>query len=411
MWAAQQAQQGLGQIQDVFGDAEGRAGGYLTQGYGVGREALGAGYADALDYLGQGYAGAAYAAQQPQGMAEANRQTSLAETRGLAALNYGRDQSRNLLLGPGGATDITRSQYGQARDAFSNYMGQGINTLGGAAAAYDPLISHGMAGYGMLNNALGLGGAGGNAAARNAFQAGPGYQWQVDQATDAAQRAGNRIGSAYGGNVIDATTRLGSNLANQEWSKWIGNLQPYQQAALAATAGKTGVLGQQASMQGAQGQGLAGLYTGESGALTDITKTAASNEMASAGAASNLMRATGQSMSDRQAQLAAYMADLNTKQGGDYASTATNYAQQLANLGTGYGSSMAGLIGGTAGNIASAMSEANKATIEAGTAAMTAGQNASSNQWGAILGGLGLGSKLLGGAAGGGGGLLTSLFK
>ena len=78
--------------------------------------------------------------------------------------------------------------------------------------------------------------------ARQTFQAGPGYQWQVDQATDAAARSGNARGMGYSGNTTDAIARLGSNLANQEFQQWIENLQPYQTGAHAATAGQSGAL-------------------------------------------------------------------------------------------------------------------------------------------------------------------------
>src|SRR5205085_2489431 len=110
----------------------------------------------------------------------------------------------------GKAIDQTRGNYAAGRDALNTGYGQAADTLKGAAGAYDPLIQRGLAGYDMYSNSLGINGAEGNAAARGAFQAGPGYQWQVEQATDAAQRAANKIGGLYGGNTTDAVTRLGS---------------------------------------------------------------------------------------------------------------------------------------------------------------------------------------------------------
>jgi hypothetical protein len=220
MWAAGQATQGLGQITNTLTDAEQRAGGYLTESYGTGRDVLGTGYADMLDNLQTAYGAA-------PGQLTAGRDAGVAALRGgetaaLGSITGGRDAA----LGYGQqAIDQTKAGYGSAMTNFGD-------TMRGAAGAYDPLIQRGMAGYDMLSNSLGLNGAEGNAAARSAFQAGPGYEWQVEQATDAAQRAANRTGGLYGGNTIDATTRLGSNLANQEYGAWQKNLQPYQGAAL-----------------------------------------------------------------------------------------------------------------------------------------------------------------------------------
>jgi hypothetical protein len=56
---------------------------------------------------------------------------------------------------------------------------------------------------------------------------------------------------------------------------------------------------------------------------------------------------------------------------------------------------MAGLITGTAGNIAQAQQAANNTITQAGTGALMAGQQAAQNSWGAALGVLGAGTKLL----------------
>ena len=58
------------------------------------------------------------------------------------------------------------------------------------------------------------------------------------------------------------TTRLGSNLANQEYQNWIKNLSPYQEAALQATRARP------ASSRIATGD--AGLETGQVGAINTL---------------------------------------------------------------------------------------------------------------------------------------------
>ena len=63
------------------------------------------------------------------------------------------------------------------------------------------------------------------------FKPGPGISGTSTRRRRRPQRAANRTGGGYGGNTLDAMTRLGSNLANQEYGNWIRNLQPYQGAA------------------------------------------------------------------------------------------------------------------------------------------------------------------------------------
>ena len=74
--------------------------------------------------------------------------------------------------------------------------------------------------------------------------------------------------------------------------------------------------------------------------------------------------------------------------------------------------SMAGLTTGTAGNIAQAQQAANNTITQAGTGALRPASRRRQTAWGAALGVLGAGTKLLGGSAGGGfGSLIGSLFK
>lgn len=160
-----------------------------------------------------------------------------------------------------GRKDIT-SGYRGALSYLDQQYGQGAQAFGQASDALEPVQAENMAGYGMLSNALGLGGAEGTATARDAFQAGPGYQWQVEQSTDAAQRAANKVGQLYGGNTTAAVTELGSNLANQEWGNWIKNLQPYQGAANQGAQAQSSVLANLAAMYGQQGQAGANIQTG-----------------------------------------------------------------------------------------------------------------------------------------------------
>lgn len=298
------------------------------------------------------------------------------------------DSTATLNNGLAQGTASLQGGYGAALDALQQYYGQGAGALQQAADGYQPLVDKGLQGYDMYMNALGLNGANGNAAATDAFQAGPGYQWNVDQATSQAQRSANRLGMAYSGNTVDATTRLASNLANQEYGNWRNSLAGFQGASQNAVAGQAGALGNLATlyqnqgnatgtMQANQGKDIAGLQAGVAGAI-------ANNQLG-----------TGQAL----------------------ATTAGNQGSNLAQLETTYGQSQAGLTQGTAQNNAGALSSFYQTLIPAGQQGMMAGQQAAANKFGAIMGGVQMGAQLLGGAAGfgsaGGFGssMLGSLFK
>lgn len=177
--------------------------------------------------------------------------------------------------------------YGNNAGALNNLQTQGTAALdkGYAGAsdathnainAYSPLSAvgnkYGAAGD-MYLDALGVNGAGGNARATSAFQAGPGYQWQVDQATDAAARKAASLGVAAGGNTLDAITRLGSNLANQEYGNYLTRL---------GDAGKTGI-GAMTTAAGGQANGwnsLANLFTGDASNRINLAGNVATGTVA-----------------------------------------------------------------------------------------------------------------------------------
>jgi hypothetical protein len=276
-----------------------------------------------------------------------------------------------------------------------------------------------MSGYDMYINSLGLGGAEGRAAAEAAFRAGPGYQWQVDQATRGAQRAANAVGSAPGGgNAMDAVTRLASNLANQEYGNWQQNLQGFQGAAERATGGRAAILQDLANLYQNQGNQTATLQTQQGRDLAGIQAQIAGAEQA---AGSQL----GALEQNRGTTNAGIVQQGNTA----LATNATNMAQLLANLQSQYGlnqTNLATQYGGARAGLATTITDALAAannqrwgtTIQAGQQGMMAGQQAAANRMGAIMGGLQLGAQILGagmglpvtGGGSVGGNMLSSLF-
>lgn len=119
----------------------------------------------------------------------------------------------------------------------------------GAIDRFNPWAEAGRGALTTYQSSLGQNGAAGNAAAVSQFQASPGYQYQVDQATDAVARKASALGALGSGNTMQAITDRASNLANQEYGGWQDRLNALSNTGLAAT-------GQQANLQ----QGLGNLY-------------------------------------------------------------------------------------------------------------------------------------------------------
>lgn len=153
---------------------------------------------------------------------------------------------------------------------------QAIGRLGEAADLYRPAYDRGEAASGMYSNSLGLGGIAGNQAATDAFQAGPGYAFQRDQAADLAARKASSLGIAGSGNTLTALTTLGSNLANQEYGNWQNRLQGLGQTGMQAAGGIASALTGQAGVDTQRGQNLAGIYGQNAGNIANTYTNEAS---------------------------------------------------------------------------------------------------------------------------------------
>lgn len=110
--------------------------------------------------------------------------------------------------------------------------------LNSSIGAYSQWATSGAAANTMYGNAIGLNGAEGNAAATNAFQAGPGYQFAVDQGTQAALRGASAAGMLNSGNTLTALTGFGQGLANQEYGSWLDRLNGVSGQGLQAANGQ-----------------------------------------------------------------------------------------------------------------------------------------------------------------------------
>jgi len=117
-----------------------------------------------------------------------------------------------------------------------------------AVSNYDPYLSAGKSATGMYSDALGLNGADGNAAATSAFQTSPGYQFTLDQGTQAALRGASAAGMLNSGNTLTALDQYGTGVANQEYGSWLDRLNGLSGQGLSAANGASGALGNVANL-------------------------------------------------------------------------------------------------------------------------------------------------------------------
>ena len=127
-----------------------------------------------------------------------------------------------------------------ARQALGN-VGNIWSDFGNTfSARYAPAVD-------LYQGALGVRGPEAAAAARNAFQASPGYDWARDQALQAVERSGAGRGMLMSGNTLTALQDRGNQLANQEWGDYLtrlgGFVAPEYNAALATAGGRAGAYG------------------------------------------------------------------------------------------------------------------------------------------------------------------------
>lgn len=165
------------------------------------------------------------------------------------------------------------NQYqGQATGALSNALNQGV-------AAYTPLTQLGSkygAGSSLYLDALGVNGQVGMDRARSTYQASPGYQWSVDQATDAAARNAAKLGLAGSGNALQAISDRAQQVANQDYNNWLGNLGGLISPELSATGGAASGV---ANLWNNYGQNQANVYGNVASGLANSNQQAANAQM------------------------------------------------------------------------------------------------------------------------------------
>lgn len=132
-----------------------------------------------------------------------------------------------------------------ADTAASGYLGQ-------AGDLYKGIADLGKSNMGFYKDALGLNGEAGNAATMERFQAGPGYEFAMNQGLDALERRAGAQGRLQSGQTGLDTLGYAQGLANQEWGGYLDRLQGFdtQNTNLwtQGTAGQAGSLGSLADL-------------------------------------------------------------------------------------------------------------------------------------------------------------------
>jgi hypothetical protein len=173
------------------------------------------------------------------------------------------------------------AQFSLGRDALTTNYAKALQP-------YTQEFSDYSKGTDSLADALGLNGPGGSARAVSAFQANPGYQFQLNQGLNAANAKAAATGMGASGNNLIDLNNYAQGQANQGWGNYINQLNPYLGARAGAAGGIAGV-------NTGFGNALNANYTGVGNALygadASIGKAQAGGDMAGYNASSNLIGA------------------------------------------------------------------------------------------------------------------------
>lgn len=164
--------------------------------------------------------------------------------------------------------------------AQANSLGS-LDTAGGyykpLAAKYGGATSLGL-------DALGVNGPEGNTRATTAFQAGPGYQYAVDQSLDGVARKAAALGmGGPQGNTLAALSDRAGNMANQEYGSWLDRLNSYTSPELAATSGMASAEAGKVPVYQGTANSLVGLGTNTANGIVGQNTQAANAEMQGSG--------------------------------------------------------------------------------------------------------------------------------
>lgn len=271
-------------------------------------------------------------------------------------------------LGGRATTAITGAQT-PALEALRSGVLEATGPLGAAAGRYG---AAGTQASQMSADALGLNGPEGIARAKAAFQAGPGYEFGLNQGLESIIRQAAAGGSAAGGNVLQESQKFGQGLANQEYDKWRsllagreGLYAPLERGALSdlSQAFLTGGTGAANILTGT-GQRLADIYSGVGKGAADIYGATGRSlaDLASRGglAEADIYGRTGPQIADLVSKLAGvqsqFTGQIAPQYSGTYGTEAAATTGGSANLWNLLGGGAKFVAGGGLGQLSSGLS-------------------------------------------------------
>ena len=164
-------------------------------------------------------------------------------------------------------------------DALNQAQGNSLASLDKAGGYYAPLSQKYGSGTNLYLDSLGVNGGAGNDRATQAFQAGPGYQYAVDQSLEGINRKANAAGGLVGGNTLAALSDRAGNMANQEYGGWQDRLGGLVAPEFQAVGGQAGAEAGKAPVYMNTANNIAGLGTNTTNGINNQNTQSANAEM------------------------------------------------------------------------------------------------------------------------------------
>lgn len=162
-------------------------------------------------------------------------------------------------------SDRNRADITGAADTGAGYLNTGIKDalgyLGHAGAPLSSLAEKYGGATTLGLNALGVNGQPGIDAARGAFTASPGYDFNLKQGLEAINRRRAAGGMLDSGNADRDAQEYGAGLASREYGDWISRLLGFTNPELSANVAGAGLTRDMANVSARGGESLANLYT------------------------------------------------------------------------------------------------------------------------------------------------------
>jgi hypothetical protein len=182
------------------------------------------------------------------------------------------------------AAAANTARLGQLKTEGMGYLDAGktgaLGSLDNAGANYAGLQNKFGAGSNLYLDSLGVNGADGNARATGAFQAGPGYQYAVDQSLDGLNRSAAARGNSIGGNTLAALSDRAGNMANQEYGNWQTKLGGLISPEMQAASGTAGIDQNKAGVYTNDANSRVSLASGVTNGINDAATQGANAQMA-----------------------------------------------------------------------------------------------------------------------------------